>query len=297
MLSGASSIRHVRLHVQLLQCLPMSGAKQLASLHLHTCITEARAVSDVVQAVLECRKLEDLSITCSGCDLDIPVLNLQHLLRLRKCSFSSLSAPGSLLLSQGAVELSASFDKLAAWSEMQHQVQDHVLCMSLYGFHGVLQAWPQGIQAFRNLQFLQVNCFAVWPSAADDILDLADFAYIPHVSLRTLRSLSVRVSSGSWKILDLQSSRMLRVAFDDVKAFVKSIGAFYFQFKTDQERPEGLISKLEEAGADTGTVLYEHLDKPGSPWVVLSNTRPLPGNAKPSSEAFLRAHSRYQLSK
>ena len=77
----------------------------------------------------------------------------------------------------------------------------------------------------------------------------------------------------------------------DLKAFLKSIGAFYFHFRTDQERPENLISKLEEAGADTEAVLHEQCDS--SPWVVLSNVTPVPGNARNLKDAFLTAHARY----
>ena len=293
MLSGASNLRRVCLDVELLPCLPLSQRKVLKSLHLDACITQARAVPDVVQALMECQQLEELNITCSNnvCGLEIPVLDLRHLVGLRRCVFNGMPAPGDLLLSRGELDLCPSLDQLAAWSKLQHEVQDHVLYMDIFmPSTVVLKAWPQGIGAFRNIKFLQIDSFNVGPSADDGILDLAHFAYIPYVSLSCYR-LSIRISTGYWKILDIHSGTF-SVAFDDVKAFMKSIGAFSFKFAS-KDRPEDLIKKLKQAEADTGIALYEHLRSSSASWVVLSNIKPGPNDVYHVKDMFIRARIRH----
>ena len=44
------------------------------------------------------------------------------------------------------------------------------------------------------------------------ILDLAYFARIPHVSLRSEGVLTLKISKGTWKVLNLQSMRAFSVA-------------------------------------------------------------------------------------
>ena len=245
MLSGASSLKHARLPVELLQRLPMSRTAALRSLYIESCLTQARAVPDVVQAVLDCQQLEELTIDCVRCDLEVPVLDLRHLVHLRKCNLLAMPAPDSLLLSQGEINLSLSDEQVAAWSRLQHQVRERVLYMDVYAYsRKVLQAWPRNIEAFRDVQFLQISCYSVWPCAGDETLDLAHFAAIPHVKLCALR-MHVKISVGSWKILEIQSSSTFSVAIPDVTAFLKGIGAFYFKFKSE-ERPEDLIDKLKK---------------------------------------------------
>ena len=50
---------------------------------------------------------------------------------------------------------------------------------------GALQAWPDGLDAFRNVHFLQLVCQELCPSNRNDILDLVQYAYISlmHVSI------------------------------------------------------------------------------------------------------------------
>ena len=72
MLAGASSLKHACLHGQLLQYLPTSTRQALKSLRLRSIPTPA--MPDVVQALLECQHLEELTIICLRCDLEIPVL-------------------------------------------------------------------------------------------------------------------------------------------------------------------------------------------------------------------------------
>ena len=297
MLSGASSLKHIRLPVELLQGLPMSRRAALRSLCTESCLTQARAVPDVVQAVLDCQQLEELTIDCVRCDLEVPVLDLRHLVHLRKCKFSAMPAPGSLSLSQGEIDLSVLNEQVAAWSRLQHQVRGRVLYLDVHDYATKgLQAWPQGIEAFHNVQFLRLTCLDVWPCAGDDTLDLAHFADIPHVKLCAERKLHVKISVDSWKILEVQSSSTFSVAIPDVTAFLKGIGAFYFKFKSE-ERPEDLINKLKKAGAETGTALYEHVRNSRAPLVVLSNTKPEPSNLPFFDLMYLRARSKHEETK
>ena len=292
MLAGASGLKRARLYVQMLQYLPMSTRKGLRSLHLHSCLPQA--MPNVVQALLDCEQLEELTINCSSCNSNIPVLDLRHLVQLRKCNFQFLSAPGKLLLSQGDIELIVSCDQLTAWSRLQHQVRNQVLCMAVGAAPSieVQHAWPQGLEAFRNLQFLKVTVWDFWPyghaCADDDILDLSHFAYIPHLSLKSLSRLHVKISVGSWKVLQLESTRAFNVVIPDAKAFMKGIGGFCFKFERE-ERPEDLINKLGKAGMETGAVLYEHHCATNSSWIVLSNVKPDPDNLARYEDMFLEA--------
>ena len=182
-----------------------------------------------------------------------------------------------------------SHDQLAAWSRLQHQVRDQVFYMDVGAYSiKVQQAWPQGIEAFRNLQFLQISIWEVWPCAGDDILDLSHFAYIPHVSLETYLRLHVKISVGNWKVLELQSSHTFNVIIPDAKAFMTRIGGFCFKFDRE-ERPEDLIDKLGKAAVDTGTVLYEHPCDSCSSVIVLSSKRPNPDTPVSSEHMFLNA--------
>ena len=293
MLSGTSSLRHVRLDVELLKCLPLSRREALRSLSVYACTTQARAVPDVVQAVLECQQLEELRIDCICCPLEFPVLDLRHLEPLSRCDFLSMPAPGSLLLSRGSIDLQPSLNQVAGWSKLQRQVRDRVLYMDIWAreLEG-LQAWPPGIAAFHGIQFLHIECDDIQASTGDDMLDLAHLASIPHVSLRG-RNIGIKVSTGSWKLLELHSRGIFNVAFTDIKTFMKSMGAFYFKFD-EEERPEDLIKKLEKAGADTGTVLHEHPDTLDQQLVVLSNTKPDSNNPTSFGVIFMSARIDYK---
>ena len=193
------------------------------------------------------------------------------------------------------MELAIQWYYVARWSELWHEVRDHVRSIRIEGYHplkrtsdpeGVLRAWPDGIDSFQGLQHLQMTFEQVQPHTGQDVIDLAHLAYIPHVSLRSKGDLSVRISRGNWKILDIQSFGAFNVAIDNAEAFIEGVSDFFFIFPSDK-RPKHLIEKLRKARADLGTTLYEsHHRNSGKlhpPLAMLSNREQV--DSKPDSGA------------
>ncbi len=264
MLSGASSLTSVQVGVELLPCLPPSRREALKNLHLDAYHESATAVRDILQVVKDCMHLTSLTITCLKQGWVIPELDLRHLVQLSTCRLQCLCAPGSLTLSRGRVELTVSPAQIHAWSKVWPQVQHHVRCISIGGYRylarrafnsaGALHAWPQGIDAFHGLQFLQINAGPVWPSGGIEVLELDHLAFIPHVSLRCQGSVEVNIATGSWKVLEIQTVVDCVVAIADVETFLKSVGMYSFTFPSNNE-PTELIRQLREAGAGMGNAI------------------------------------------
>ena len=260
MLSGSTGLTHANLAVEMLEFLPVSGRTTLKSLCLDACIEQAEAVPDIINVVSECQQLESLTIRCPLPGWHLPELDLQHLAHLRKCGLENVPAPGRVKLSFGKGQLSTSVERLAAWSKLRLQWRDCVYSISVCAWlDGPLQAWPEGITAFHGLQFLTLIYKSMVPSTSSDILDLAHFAHIPHLPLHSMGKLTVKISRGNWKVLQLESEDAFNVGISDVEAFMKSTGAFLFKFPSASgERPHVLIEQLRKAGSDMGTVIYEY---------------------------------------
>ena len=266
MLEGAAGLTIATLGVELLPCLPVSRMEALNSLELNAYFKIPEA--DVIQALMQCKQLDSLTLACHTPGWYFTELDLRHLVHLGRCVFKGVPAPSSLLLPDGRVELEPAMklDHMAAWSKLWPQIQEHVRFISVEGYRhlsgspfcsaGDLYVWPEGIDAFHGLQYLQINCYDVWPS--DDELDLAHLAYIPCVSLRAEGGLTLEISAGSWKVLEIQTMFACDVLISDAEAFLKSIGAFYFMFPFDERRPCDLIEQLRTAEANTGVPLYEY---------------------------------------
>ncbi len=108
MLTGASSLTHVRLGVEMLPCLPTSKRISLENLHIDA--RDIWVVRDAIQAVMDYQQLRGLTVVCLnegtwGLDSRLPELDLRHLVHLRKCHLKYLPAPHELFLSRGELEL------------------------------------------------------------------------------------------------------------------------------------------------------------------------------------------------
>ena len=309
MLLDASRLRHVSLGLETLSHLPVSGRKALKSLHIDVDMDvydrygphqfqQHTAMLGISQALMDCRDLESFTISRNGPGLFLPQLDLSHLLHLKKCSVQLFPAPYSLKLHspEARLELAIQWYYVTRWSKLWHKVQDHVRRIKIDGYspltctydrEGVLRAWPDGITSFWGLQYLQMTYKEVQPHPGKAVVDLARLAYIPHVSLRSKGDLSVRISSGSWRVLDIQSLGTFNVAIDNAEAFIKSTDAFYFVFPSNR-RPEHLSEKLGKVGADVGIKLYEchhrYSGKLHPPLTMLSNQERV--DSKPDHGAF-----------
>ena len=248
MLSGASSLIDVSLGMEMLQYLPVSRMKALESLCL-----DARhkvAARGAVQAVMDCKQLRDLTIVRHDREPSywpfwslhiqgIPELDLRHLVHLRKCHLRCVPAPDKLLLSQGELELTMLPDHVEAWSKLWHQVRAHVRFITVEGYPCSspirLHEWPQGIDALRGLQFLQLNCSSVISGYQEPDIDLAHIAYVPHVSLYSEDCMFIKISKGTWRVLELECAGYCMIAIDDANAFLKGTKIFCFIFNTAQK--------------------------------------------------------------
>ncbi len=259
----------------MLPCLPMPRRKALKSLYIDAFFETDKAVQDVVQAVLDCQQLTNLRITAYSQGWHFPALDLRHLQHLSVCELKRLPAPNSILLSEGTLQPTMTFGQCTLWSKLWQQVHNRVHFLTVTGFHSitrggicseVVQAWPEGIDAFHGLQCLELDFSNLWPCSAalDDLLDIAILAYIPQVSLRSMHDLHIKISRGSWKILDLESKGTLIVLFGDAEAFWTSTSAFYFRYNIDG-RPSDLTGEMTKAGAATGTTLYEYRNSNDEP--------------------------------
>ncbi len=292
MLAGARSLNSVKFGVELLPCLPASRREALKHLHLDAFLKVPGAVQSIVKALTDCKQLTSLTITCLNRDWLIPKLGLRHL-RLSTCQLQRLCAPSSLLLSAGRAELTMAPEQITGWGRLWPQTKNNVSYISVEGFPGLLRrkfnsagrlhAWPEGIDAFSGLQFLQIDCGEVGADAADGKPDLGHLAHIPHVSLRSQGSVRVSIPPCSWKVLQIETIGVLDVAIDNAVTFMRSIGMFSFIFSCDKEtstETPDLDEMLWEARHETKLPLCEFCGRrsspmhehPGKEWVVvLSN--------------------------
>ena len=314
MLTGATSIIGGQLGVNMLPRLQLSSRKLLEWLHLDAYFSRYGPILNIPKALADCKQLKDLQICCNSSDCTLPELDLQHLVRLRRCRLYCLPAPCKLTLPPCKVELTLFARDVAAWSKLWPRIKDHVCSITVGGepYHAtrvysylVLYVWPEGIEAFRGLKFLQMHCEAILPHKRDGALDLDHLAYIPHVSLRSKGKLDVKISAGSWNLLDLQSIGSLNVAINNVEAFLKGTRAFHFVYAS-RRKPQDLIQTLTNAAGAIGKALYEHNDtySPYSkghncerdwPLVELSNCKPDPDRLS-CGDAFLDAFAAYKRS-
>ena len=267
---------HMEMSVNMLPCLLMPRRKALKGLHLEASERD-EAFPDIVQALMDCQPLKILSINCPYMGWVLPELDLRHMAHLDECQLIGVLAPGILELSQGTGELMTFYDEVRAWVKLRHQLQNcrHDISIEAWST-GWLRAWAKGLDALPSLQFLEVNCLNVRPSGNHDIIDLADFAYIPHVSLRWRGNTTIKLSKGSWKILVLQSVSAFNVIFCDVEAFMRSTGLFFFKFPS-KKKPIDLFMKMRTAGSKIKIPLHEYIhtypNTESSPVKVLSNTK------------------------
>ena len=279
MLSGTSSLIHLRLGMEMLPCLPISRGKILESLHIDT--KDTMAVRDAMQAVMDYQRLRSLTIVFLSkgstyrtwnWDIHLPNLDLQRLMHLRYCHLKYMPAPDGLFLSQSELELTTLPEYITGWSKLWHRVQANVHSITIERYPDSwlfsLHEWPEGIDAFHGLQFLQLNCGAVgrhW-GAGREALDLAHIAYIPHVSLWCKSSVSLKISKGSWKVLEVFCRGFFSIPIDDATAFMEGTNTFSFTFNSALsggiigKKMVKLIKELKEAGAKTGKPLYEYYD-------------------------------------
>ena len=271
MLSGASSLEHADIGVELLQCLPASRRKALRSLYVRACFKlDARAEPDIQQAVMDCQQLRSLAIICNFHDWSFHQLDLRNLVHLRSCRLKLLPAPAQgVFLAQGETELTINLGHVTAWSKLWPQLQNSVHSMRVEGYPYLsgrtlpaarLQGWPEGLDAFHGLQVLHMFCREFRPYWSEGSLDLAHLAYIPHVSLHCKGDLDVKISKGTWKILKLQSTKAFALAISDPTAFMAGTEFFSFVFSC-KNRPHAVIEELEKVGDETGATLYEYHDK------------------------------------
>ena len=270
-LSGASTLIYANLGVEFLGCLPMPRRKALQGLHLFGGFKyDAMAEQDILQAVAECQQLRTLTISSTFYEWpapwNVPKLDLRHLMHLSKFRLRGLPAPtDGMYLRQGQGKLQINIYHVTAWSKLWPQVQNHVHSITIEGWSfrsnhrrasAGLRGWPEGLDSFRGLQVLRAYCDQILPYM-DEGLDLAHLAYIPHVALHSNTNLNVKISTGSWKVLELQSKKRFSVALTDAHAFMKSTGTFHFVFRR-KYKPEPLIEEIQRARTGTGKPIYEN---------------------------------------
>ena len=194
----------------------------------------------------------------------IPQLDLRQLTSLCECTLKGLPAPGSLNLPPDAeLALTISTSLIAGWSKLWHQAQNHVRYitnkthtwvgggyMCTHKEH-LQEVWPLGIDAFHGLQYLQISCNIMMIWEGYEGLDLAHLAYIPYLSIESSADLIVKVSAGSWKVLDIKSAGHFCVTIDDSQTFLENADVFYLHV-SNKYRPDDLIEKLRKAGDDMG---------------------------------------------
>ena len=278
MLIGATSLTHLRLGVEMLPCLPMSGRESLESLYIDT--KDTVVLRDAIKAVKDYQQLRSLTIVCLSegisyrtwdLNLHLPELHLQHLVHLRSCHLKYMPAPDRIVLLQGDLELTTLPEYIRTWSKRWHQIQAHVHSITIERYPDSwlfsLREWPEGLDAFHGLQFLQLNCGEVavdWMNGRD-ALDLAHIAYIPHVSFWCKGNMSLEISKGGWKVLEVFCGGLFSICMKDAKTFMEETDTFSFTFDSALRRcprPEAatFIKKLEDAGVVTGNPLYVYND-------------------------------------
>ena len=273
LLSSVRSLTTAHLDVEILPFLPAISLKALKKLYLDACIRDAEAVPNLVQAVKECQQLEELRVACHPAYSKgwyLPELDLRHLKHLRQCILIDLPAPGSFSLSHSDIDLYIQVGQCAAWSRLWHGVQSCGRCLTIGhdpqlnssrappcggGCPEVLRTWPEGIEAFQGLNFLDMTCETLRP-LGEDTLDLAHLAFIPHVRLRSNYGLFLRISKGCWNVLDIDSAGAFHLAIDNVQAFVRSTGSYLFS-NNALLRQTDLVEKLESAHTGLQTQLYK----------------------------------------
>ena len=278
MLSGASSLTYATLTAEMLPCLP--ELPTLKSLHVHARGT--MAVWDISHALMDCHQLRSLRVTCheEGTANMVPEMDLRHMVNLRECHLDCVPAPHKLCLPQGELVLKATVtpDQMLSWNRLWDfgKVQNHVRCITVEGYPRFsqraqparqLNAWPLDIAAFGGLQFLQLSCEGMSGNVGKrQVLDLAHLAYIPYVSIRSTGHLRIRISAGSWKVLEIKGEGAFSVHLDNATAFLDDVVTFYFMYpavdytEVFPTSPRDLSEELKHAGAMLGKPVHEYYD-------------------------------------
>ena len=139
---------------------------------------------DIFQTVMECQQLESLYIYSPYLGWKSPELDLRNLAHLCKCQLRWVAAPG--VLPSHKVKWGSELDPMGS----QHGPSCKTSCRIAYtvSIYSWLEHCGHGLQAcMPSLSYsswrLNVRMFPRFTE--DDMLDLACFAHIPHVSLRS----------------------------------------------------------------------------------------------------------------
>ncbi len=231
---------------------PVLGLIPVRHLSLH--MRWVRPWLDVITTDLSvCSCLETLSIRSDCVDDDsvsntLPDLFLHDVVTLKSVELygwfpkEAFTLPPECLL-----RLAVSLETHAEWHQWQVKGCPisvlYLVCMEL-------QAWPGGIQEMSGLRFLDLYC-----KKFDD-QDLAALQHIPHVHLAFTDLSTLRVSSGSWRSLNIWGQyAAFSIDFSNVDAFVRDTERFHFMC-TSQEAA-GVYKVLRAACMRQGVACYK----------------------------------------
>ena len=253
---SASSLRTLQYNVYGVPCPPI--LRRLPLKHLILTVRSDDELHNMLDDLSYCQSLESLSLSACASWLRLPVpelpsLDLSGALKLRHVKFTDLvpCVPGELLLPPGCVLSLAgrparSSRMRALWSARWVARPDMVKVLSMHIGGGLEYLTPQDILTHRPVDLLSRPCpkrVETFPALQmlrldyfdlPEPLELAVFAHIPCLSLRSRRRLDVTIKEGSWQLLELEGRGEFKLSILDMHSFLRSVHVFAFTFPNAQ---------------------------------------------------------------
>ena len=264
LLVGASGLTALSIHMHTIPCSPMLQHLPLRHLEVIVSFTTMYWSDGFLGDVSRCRTLESLAIIFSDGrqargehSIELPSMYLHGMPRLKHVRLNNCLPGNALTLPANCLLFLDDLHTYELMWEMHwDQFQRHTTIMRLdytdnpQWLHTDDPQWPEGIQLFSNLRYLELKMHQVCNA------DLATLQGIPHVRIIMNSSSNLQLTAGSWETLELFHFGRLRVSMSDMNSFVRDTRDFTFLTESPRSKPHGLVSKLRDACFRQGKACY-----------------------------------------
>ena len=237
LLLGAGSLTALSIHLRTIPGLPIAQLPYLRHLEVSVSLKSFHCLDGFFDSVSHCSSLESLGVMFDAGKeaIGLPSMYLQGMPRLKHVRLGNCLPGQDLALpADCSVFLDALHTDDLMWQLHWDTVERYTTVLRLDYRHN--QQWPQGLQSFSNLQYLELTVWQVWNG------DLADFQHIPHVRVILDDSSNLQLTGGSWETFEIFHFGGLRVSIRDIESFVRGTKDFTFI----SESPHGASIVLME---------------------------------------------------
>ena len=198
LLLGAGRLAALSTHLRTIPRPPIKQLPHLWHLEVSVSLKSDYGLDMVLDDVSRCRSLESLGIVFDASKeaIGLPSMYLQGMPRLKHVRVGScLPGYDLALLAYYSLFLDALHTDDPVWQMHWETVQRYTRVLRLDYKHD--WQWPQGIQSFPNLQYLELIMHYTHG------MDLADLQHIPHLRVIMDDFSDMRLTAGLWETLEL----------------------------------------------------------------------------------------------